>query len=76
MFSVIKSSEFEKSFRERVLDLCGKYKGVTVMDGKGIRGAKPENEDSSAFPIKKVSTWAVENGVSPGQEKSMTRIMR
>ena len=69
VFSLINPKEFEAGFREWVQDLYGKYKGVIAIDGKEMRGARSEDENGKICPIRMVSAWAVDNGVSLGQEK-------
>ena len=69
VFSIIKPKEFESGFRQWVQELYGTYKGIIAIDGKEMRGAKSEDENGKICPIRMVSAWAVDNGVSLGQEK-------
>lgn len=69
VFSILKPEELEKSFRAWISEICGKYHGVVAIDGKEICGARETGKDGSFNPLRIVSAWAVENGVTIGQEK-------
>jgi predicted transposase YbfD/YdcC len=69
VFSILNPKELERVFRLWIGEICGKYKGIVAIDGKEICGARVEKEDGSFEPLRMVSAWAAENGVSLGQEK-------
>jgi hypothetical protein len=69
VFSILNPKALEQGFRQWIHEICGKYRGIVSIDGKEIRGARSERKDGSFEPLRMVSAWAAENGVTLGQEK-------
>lgn len=69
VFSLLPPEGLEKAFRLWIAEICGRYAGVVAIDGKELRGAARERADGSFQPLRMVSAWATENGVSLGQVK-------
>ena len=69
VFSILNPKELERVFRLWIGEICGKYRGIVAIDGKEICGARVKKKDGSFEPLRMVSAWAAENGVSLGQEK-------
>jgi len=69
VFSILDPKVLENSFRNWIKQICGKYTGVVPIDGKEICGARINKIDGSFEPLRIVSAWAAENGVTLGQEK-------
>lgn len=67
VFSLIAPDVFEASFRGWMSEICGRVEGVVAIDGKELRGARSRRGDGSFEPLRMVSAWATENGVSLGQ---------
>ena len=70
VFSILPPSALEDAFRNWIADICGRYTGVVAIDGKELRGAASERRDGSFEPLRMVSAWATENGVSMGQVRA------
>lgn len=70
-FSILKSKEFEKAFREWITEYFPTPKGTVCIDGKAIRGAAkydPRYKNSKdPSPIDMVTLWSREYGISFGQ---------
>ena len=69
VFSILKPKELERVFRLWINEICGKYRGIVPIDGKEICGARVNKKDGSFEPLRMVSAWAADNGVTLGQEK-------
>lgn len=69
VFSLINPAEFEKGFRAWVYHTYGDYKGVIAIDGKELCGARTEDEDGKMLPLRMVTAWATEAGISLAQER-------
>lgn len=67
VFSILSPSALEEAFRNWIADICGRYTGVVAIDGKELCGAASDRKDGSFEPLRMVSAWATENGVSMGQ---------